>query len=75
MTNGWQQNTDGRFIFLPTHARSSSLFRAADYAQTMRVRGPIQTKTSNSSKKSLPMFSVSYRLAWYGVENEIALIT
>jgi hypothetical protein len=46
----------------------------ADYAQTMRVRGPIQSETSDGAVQTLLMFSVFYRLAWYGVEIGIALI-
>jgi hypothetical protein len=41
------------------------------YAQTMRVRGPIQTQTGDSFEEWLSMFSASYRLVWYGMENAV----
>ena len=47
----------------------------ADYAQTMRVLGPIQTETSDSFTDSLLAFSVSCRRAWYGLGNGFRLIT
>jgi hypothetical protein len=44
-------------------------------AQTVRVGGTNQAQSSVILEKCLRVFSARCVLAWYGVENEIALIT
>jgi hypothetical protein len=57
-------------VFL--HCTEPTMSRlCANYAGS----GSIQTRTGDSFEEWLSMFSVSYRLAWYSVENGIALIT
>jgi hypothetical protein len=77
MTNGWQQNTDGRFIFLPTHARSSSHVPCgrlcANYAGSECSSDQNQQQLKEEPAKCFQC--LNSWLAWYGVENEIVLIT